>query len=151
MTHRHQRRPQRRAQRGGPSAAHRSVRRPAGHTLGYGRAGQRNRSIGIDHDETSGRRTIAGHAGQTPPTPHLLVSARTAYRPVTDYFLSNLFRGHNATLDRLRADRWLDEALDRGPDPLHLAAVFGISTATAIRYANAARSILEPDPEHQPP
>ncbi|MET7762912.1 hypothetical protein ABZS71_13095 [Streptomyces sp. NPDC005393] len=70
---------------------------------------------------------------------------------VTDYFLSNLFSGHNATLDRLRADRWLDEALDRGPDPLHLAAVFDISTATAIRYANAARSILEPDPEQQPP
>jgi hypothetical protein len=85
--------------------------------------------------------------------PHLLVSARTAYdtRPVTDYFLSNLFRGHNATLDRLRADRWLDEALDRGPDPLHLTAVFGISTATAIRYANAARSILEPDPEQRQP
>ncbi|MEV7145464.1 site-specific integrase [Streptomyces sp. NPDC093084] len=77
--------------------------------------------------------------------PHLLVSARTAYdtRPVTGYYLSNLFRGHNATLDRLRADRWLDEALDRGPDPLHLAAVFGISAATAIRYANSARSILE--------
>nr|WP_329295631.1 ISAs1 family transposase [Streptomyces pseudovenezuelae] len=45
--------------------------------------------------------------------PHLLVSARTAYdtRPVTSYFLSNLFRGHNATLDRLRVDRWLEEAL----------------------------------------
>lgn len=80
--------------------------------------------------------------------PHLLISARTAYdtRPVTAYYLSNLFRGHNATLDRLRADRWLDEALDRGPDPLHLAAVFGISAATAIRYANAARSILEAGP-----
>ncbi|MGW7006366.1 hypothetical protein ACWGCW_26985 [Streptomyces sp. NPDC054933] len=85
--------------------------------------------------------------------PRLLVSARTAYdtRPVTGYFLSNLFRGHNATLDRLRADRCLDEALDRDPDPLHLAAVFGISTATAIRCANAARSILEPDPEQQLP
>jgi hypothetical protein len=67
------------------------------------------------------------------------------------YFLSNLFRGHKATLDRLRADRWLAEALDHGADPLHLAAVFGISTATAVRYANAARSILEPDPEQQPP
>ncbi|MEV6655158.1 hypothetical protein [Streptomyces sp. NPDC051219] len=63
----------------------------------------------------------------------------------------NLFRCHNATLDRLRADHWLDEALDRGPDPLHLAAVFGISTATAILYANAARSPLEPDAEQQPP
>ncbi|MEU9382067.1 hypothetical protein AB0D38_14185 [Streptomyces sp. NPDC048279] len=76
------------------------------------------------------------------------MSSRTAYdaRPVTSYYLSNLFRGHNATLDRLRTDRWLDEALDRGPDPLHLAAVFGISAATAIRYANSARSILEGAP-----
>ena len=39
----------------------------------------------------------------------------------------------------------------RCSDPLHLAAVFGISTATAIRYANAARSTLEPDAEQQPP
>ncbi|MET9661646.1 hypothetical protein [Streptomyces sp. NPDC006510] len=71
----------------------------------------------------------------------------TAYdtRPVTSYFLSNLFRGHNATLDRLRADRWLEEALSRGPDPLHLAAVFGISAGSAIRYADAARSLLEQD------
>lgn len=84
--------------------------------------------------------------------PHLLVSARTVYdtRPVTDYFLSNLFRGYNATLDRLRVDRWLDEALDCGSNPLHVTAVFGISTATAIRYANATRPILEPDPEQQP-
>ncbi|MEY2245994.1 hypothetical protein AB8A21_24210 [Streptomyces sp. BF23-18] len=73
------------------------------------------------------------------------MSARTAYdtRPVTGYYLSNLFRGHKATLDRLRVDRWLAEALNGGPDPLRLAAVFGISAATAIRYANSARSILE--------
>ncbi|MFI7020624.1 site-specific integrase [Streptomyces sp. NPDC050164] len=79
--------------------------------------------------------------------PHLLVSGRTAYdtRPVTSYYINNLFRGHKATLDRLRMDRWLEEALNRGPDPLHLAAVFGISTASAIRYAQAARLILEDD------
>ncbi|MGI5138400.1 MULTISPECIES: hypothetical protein [unclassified Streptomyces] len=79
--------------------------------------------------------------------PHLLVSKRTVYdtRPVTSYYINNLFRGHKATLDRLRVDRWLEEALNRGPDPLHLAAVFGISTASAIRYAQAARQILEDD------
>ncbi|MFI5675747.1 site-specific integrase [Streptomyces cellulosae] len=79
--------------------------------------------------------------------PHLLVSGRTVYdtRPVTSYYINNLFRGHKATLDRLRVDRWLEEALNRGPDPLHLAAVFGISTASAIRYAQAARQILEDD------
>ncbi|WP_406439154.1 hypothetical protein OHB14_51355 [Streptomyces sp. NBC_01613] len=53
--------------------------------------------------------------------PHLLVSGRTAYdsRPVTSYYTDNLFRGYKATLDRLRKDRWLEEALNRGPDPLH--------------------------------
>jgi hypothetical protein len=40
-------------------------------------------------------------------------------------------------------DRHLDEALARGPDPLHLAAVFGIIHKTAIRYANIARQLLE--------
>ncbi|MFE9642789.1 hypothetical protein ACFYO0_01230 [Streptomyces sp. NPDC006365] len=63
----------------------------------------------------------------------------------TSYYINNLFRGHKATLDRLRVDRWLEEALNRGPDPMHLAAVFGISTASAIRYAQAARQILEDD------
>ncbi len=79
--------------------------------------------------------------------PHLLVSGRTIYdtRPVTSYYINHLFRGHKATLDRPRVDRWLEEALDRGPDPLHLAAVFGISTANAIRYAQAALHILEDD------
>jgi integrase len=77
--------------------------------------------------------------------PHVLVSQRTAHdtRPVTSYYLSHLFKGHGISLDRMRSDRWLEEALSRGPDPLHLAAVFGISTGTAMRYARAARSILE--------
>jgi hypothetical protein len=39
--------------------------------------------------------------------------------------------------------RPLDEALTRGPDPLHLAAVFGLDDKTAIRYANAARALPE--------
>jgi hypothetical protein len=34
--------------------------------------------------------------------------------------------GQAATLERLRVDRQLEEALTHGPDPLHLAAVFGI-------------------------
>jgi len=52
-----------------------------------------------------------------------------------------------ATLERLRVDRQLDEALTHGPDPLHLAAVFGLDDKTAIRYANAARHILETEAE----
>jgi integrase len=79
--------------------------------------------------------------------PHVLISQQTAHdiRPVTSYYLSRLFKGHGISLDRMRTDRWLEEALSRGPDPLHLAAVFGISANTAMRYARAARSILESD------
>lgn len=87
--------------------------------------------------------------------PHLLISLRTANdaRPISAYTINQLFRGLRGTLDRLRRDRHLEEALNRGPDPLHLAAVFGLSAATAMRYADAARRILESenaDADHQP-
>ena len=49
----------------------------------------------------------------------------------------------HATLERLRVDRQLEEALTHGPDPLHLAVVFGLDEKTAIRYATAARQLLE--------
>ena len=48
-----------------------------------------------------------------------------------------------ATLERLRVDRQLEEALTHGPDPLHLATVFGLDDKTAIRYANAVLQVLE--------
>ncbi|WP_203879783.1 hypothetical protein [Planobispora takensis] len=47
-----------------------------------------------------------------------------------------------ATLERLRVDRQLEEALVSGPDPLHLAAVFGLDPKTAICYAENARALL---------
>src|SRR6266566_599075 len=47
-----------------------------------------------------------------------------------------------ATLERLRVHRQLDEALTQGPDPLHLASVFGLDPKTAIRYAGNARQLL---------
>ncbi|MEO3805296.1 hypothetical protein [Nonomuraea sp. B1E8] len=43
----------------------------------------------------------------------------------------------STTLERLRVNRQLDEALACGPDPLHLAAVFGLNPKTAIRYADS--------------
>ena len=49
----------------------------------------------------------------------------------------------------LRADRQLEEALACGPDPLHLAAVFGLDPKTAIRYAENARLLLETAAEQQ--
>jgi hypothetical protein len=61
-----------------------------------------------------------------------------------------LRRGHlPATLERLRVDRQLEEALTHGPDPLHLAAVFGLDPKTAIRYAENARLLLETAAEQQ--
>ncbi|MFC4114303.1 hypothetical protein [Nonomuraea zeae] len=63
--------------------------------------------------------------------------------PAGKLWVTNAVRGLTATLERFRIDRQLEEALTCGPDPLHLAAVFGIDDKTAIRYANAARHLLQ--------
>ncbi|MFI0960615.1 hypothetical protein ACH4S8_04205 [Streptomyces sp. NPDC021080] len=52
-------------------------------------------------------------------------------------------RGQDATLERLRVDRQLEEALTRGPDPLHLAEALGLDEKTAMRYADSVRQPLE--------
>ncbi|MBW0292589.1 MULTISPECIES: hypothetical protein [Rhodococcus] len=82
--------------------------------------------------------------------PHLLVNRVTAVRtcPVGRVWITQAFWGTTATLDRLHVDRQLEESLTHGPDPLHLAAVFGFSPGTAIRYAAAARHLLESPAEH---
>jgi hypothetical protein len=59
-------------------------------------------------------------------------------------------RGLPGTIERLRIDRQLEEALVHGADPLHLAAVFKISDSTAIRYASSARQLMERPCESQP-
>jgi hypothetical protein len=84
--------------------------------------------------------------------PHLLISKESALRlgPVSTGFIANL-RGLPANLERLRIDRQLEEALTAGADPLHLAAVFGISDSAAIRYATNARHLLEDDHVATPP
>lgn len=83
--------------------------------------------------------------------PYLIINKQTASntRPVSHNALTAPFRGRAAGLEALRIDRQLDEALTRGPDPLHLAAVFGIDDTTAIRYADAARRLLAA-PAEQP-
>ncbi len=83
--------------------------------------------------------------------PHLLINRLTAVKttPVGKVWLTKAFCGLEATLERLHADRQLEESLVRGPDPLHLAAVFGIHQNTAIRYANAARQLLTTMAEEQ--
>lgn len=82
--------------------------------------------------------------------PHLLINRVTAAAtgPVGRVWVTKAFWGLTATLERLHVDRQLDEALAHGPDPLHLSAVFGLSDQTAIRYAAAARHILQTPAEH---
>ena len=77
--------------------------------------------------------------------PYLLITQQTALEvgPAGKLWTTKAVRGLAATLERLRVDRQLEEALTHGPDPLHLATVFGIDEKTAIRYATAARQLLE--------
>ena len=93
------------------------------------------------------------HRGRRWPgtaNPHLIVNQQTAMttRAVSENWLTETCRGLTATLERLRADRQLEEALTRGADPLHLAAVSGIDDTTAIKYATIARQLLETTAEH---
>ena len=83
--------------------------------------------------------------------PHLLITRRTApgTGPVSHAWLRSL-RGLPATLDRLRIDRQLEEALTHGADPLHLAVVFGLDDTTAVRYAASARQLLARPHETDP-
>jgi hypothetical protein len=90
---------------------------------------------------------LAHRSARWPSTanPHLLVNQHSANGtgPVsTSYFAKTALRGKAATLERLRVDRQLQEALARGPDPLHLATMFGLDPKTAIRYAENARQLL---------
>jgi hypothetical protein len=118
-----------------------------------------------DIDLGDGRITIGGHTRPLDPTtravvlgylahrrtrwpttanPHLLVTRSTASgrNPSSHPWIKRHFTGLTATIEQMRVDRQLEEALSAGPDPLHLAAVFGISDQTAIRYAHAARQLL---------
>jgi site-specific recombinase XerD len=85
--------------------------------------------------------------------PHLIINQQTAMEtvPVSNAHLTDAFRGQTATLERLRVHRQLDEALTIGPDPLHLAAVFGLDPKTAIRYADNARHLLITEAERHTP
>jgi integrase len=76
---------------------------------------------------------------------HLVVNTTTALRlsPVSATWVSHTLHGLTATLERLRIDRQLEEALTHRADPLHLAVVFDITETTAIRYAASARQLLE--------
>ena len=117
-----------------------------------------------DIDLPSRRLTIAGHRqplceltyhalvawleyrrGSWPDTAnrHALISRISALGtgPVSaDYLDKHQLRG--ISLDRIRRDRILQEALATGADPLHLTLIFNIDHTNAMAYANAASSLL---------
>ncbi|MCI3928300.1 tyrosine-type recombinase/integrase [Streptomyces sp. AN091965] len=83
---------------------------------------------------------------------HLLINNQTATKAsrASNHWISAAMRGQGATLEWLRVDRQLEEALAHGPDPLHLAEVFGLDEKTAMRYADSARARLEQAAEAGP-
>ncbi|QKV90469.1 hypothetical protein HUT19_00595 [Streptomyces sp. NA02950] len=83
---------------------------------------------------------------------HLLINNQTATGTgrASNRWVRGPLRGQEATLERLRVDRQLEEAMVQGPDPLHLAEVFGLHEKTAMRYADSARALLEQAAEADP-
>jgi hypothetical protein len=74
---------------------------------------------------------------------HVLISRISALgtRPVApDYPGKRQLRG--LSLERIRRDRILQEALATGADPRQLTLVFNIGHTNAVAHANAARNLL---------
>ena len=74
---------------------------------------------------------------------HVLISRISALGtgPVSaDYLDKHQLRG--ISLEHIRRDRILQEALAAGADPLHLTLVFNIDHTNAMAYANAASNLL---------
>jgi len=84
---------------------------------------------------------------------HVILNRQTAVEsgPVSRVWLTTAFRGQTATLERLRVQRQLDEALTQGPDPLHLAAVFGLDPKTASATPRTPGSSSSPRPRNKDP
>ncbi|MFF9087497.1 hypothetical protein ACF1BE_13945 [Streptomyces sp. NPDC014991] len=83
---------------------------------------------------------------------HLLIHNQTADTTgrASSHWISAAMRGQDAPLEKLRVDRQLEEALPHGPDPLHLAEVFGLDEKTPMRYADSARALMERPLETDP-
>ena len=118
-----------------------------------------------DVDLPSRRITIAGHrqrlgeltyralrawlghrraAWPRTPNRHVLISERTALGsgPVSRNYLTWNLQRHGVSIERIRRDRVLHEALTARADPLHLALVFGLSHTTASKYTLIACDLI---------
>jgi hypothetical protein len=77
---------------------------------------------------------------------HVLITRKSALgtRPASASYLADYLGRHQRgiSLEHIRRDRILAEALAAGADPLHLALVFNIDHTNAMAYAGAARNLL---------
>ena len=85
------------------------------------------------------------------PNRHVLISASTALgdQPASNSYLGKNLKRHGVSIERIRRDRVLHEALTARADPLHLTLVFGISQTAAGKYALIARDILADPPDQE--
>ena len=98
--------------------------------------------------------TTAAPPGHTPTTRTYWSTRKpcTAPRRSNQVFVNRRIQPAGCTVGEIRADRIPREALTAtaGPDPLHLALVFGICHNTAARDATAAEHLLSDELEHPP-
>jgi len=82
---------------------------------------------------------------------HVLISRISALGtgPVSADYLDK-HQPAGVSLERIRRDRILHEALATGADPLHLALVFHLEHTNAMAYARAARQLLSGSAEQAP-
>ncbi|HUE33628.1 MAG TPA: integrase [Mycobacterium sp.] len=115
----------------------------AGHRQRLGDLTHRALRAWLDHRRNTWPRT---------PNRHVLITGKTSVGtgPVSEPYVREWLGNNGFTVDRIRADRILHEALTAGPDPLHLSLVFNISHDTASRYTTIAEHLLA-DEEEQPP
>jgi hypothetical protein len=111
-----------------------------GHNRRLGELSYRALRVWLDHRRATWPRT---------PNRHVLVNTKTVLNtgPVSGHYVRFCLGLNGFSIDRIRADRILHEALTAGPDPLHLSLVFDISHNTATRYSTVAEHLLSDELE----
>lgn len=86
------------------------------------------------------------------PNRHVLLSEKTALGdgPVSRGYVNFHLKPHGVSVERIRRDRVLHEALTGRADPLHLALMFGISQSAASKYTLIACDLLAEPPGQEP-
>jgi len=110
-----------------------------GHRQRLGELTHRALRAWLDHRRATWPRT---------PNRHVLISGKTALGsgPVSRSFLTWNLQRHGISIERIRRDRVLHEALTARADPLHLALVFGLSHTAASKYTLIACDLLDGRP-----